>query len=353
MKKSSKNKKRSVYVVVAIIVILVVSNARVTTVPAINKKYDVVNLYQDYEKMVADNSKHFDHDYLNNFIDDVESKSEMQSRYFYQIGDNVIISKAYDKEGISRQDVIYVENFLRLLKSFKDNYYGADEASIVQLQYIVNEFRKGHHQNNLKVNNKINNKRIKLAYLTFDDGPSNNTLKVLDILNRYRVSGTFFFVGRNVNKVPDETFKKIKDAKSNIGMHGYSHVYANTTNLNKFQKELVRTKKVLQQRGIVTNLLRMPYGSTVTSKHNRHILAQSYYLMDWNVDSLDWKDHESKKKIMKNVIPEIKTDQDNLILLFHEDNSTLKALPDVIKYLQQRDYYIVSMNQDYFYSYHF
>ena len=65
----------------------------------------------------------------------------------------------------------------------------------------------------------------KKVYLTFDDGPSPNTEKILDILDEYDVKATFFVTGYQAEKHP-EWYKEIVDRGHTIGMHSYSHVYS-------------------------------------------------------------------------------------------------------------------------------
>jgi peptidoglycan/xylan/chitin deacetylase (PgdA/CDA1 family) len=66
---------------------------------------------------------------------------------------------------------------------------------------------------------------IPKVYLTFDDGPSENTDRILDILDDYNVKATFFVIGQDPVEYGD-TYKRIVDEGHTIGMHSYSHNYS-------------------------------------------------------------------------------------------------------------------------------
>ena len=64
----------------------------------------------------------------------------------------------------------------------------------------------------------------KIVYLTFDDGPSDNTKKILDILDQYKVKGTFFVTGNNQKK--NDLIRLAYEKGHSIGLHTYTHDYA-------------------------------------------------------------------------------------------------------------------------------
>ena len=72
------------------------------------------------------------------------------------------------------------------------------------------------------------NKEAKFVYLTFDDGPSKNADKILDVLDQYDVKGTFFVLGSAIEgySKSNEVFKRMEDTGHYIGMHTMSHNYS-------------------------------------------------------------------------------------------------------------------------------
>jgi hypothetical protein len=105
----------------------------------------------------------------------------------------------------------------------------------------------------------------KYAYLTFDDGPSANTMQILDILDNYGVKATFFVNG-HTGPVMEERYKAIVDRGHAIGIHTFSHDYDNVYGgLDKFEEEIVSLRKyILEVTGKDTTLFRFPGGSSNT-----------------------------------------------------------------------------------------
>ena len=87
----------------------------------------------------------------------------------------------------------------------------------------------------------------KYAYLTFDDGPSANTMQILDILDNYGVKATFFVNG-HTGEVMEERYKAIVDRGHAIALHTYSHDYNNVYGgLDKFEQEIVSLRNYIKE----------------------------------------------------------------------------------------------------------
>ena len=181
----------------------------------------------------------------------------------------------------------------------------------------------------------------KICYLTFDDGPSENTLKILEILKRENVKATFFVI--HTEKM--DYLKNIADDGHAIGLHSYSHQYktiyasedAYFSDLQKISDE------VFQYTGIRSNIIRFPGGSSNTvSKFNKGIMTRltqevknrGYAYFDWNVTSGDADD---KKVSADYIIKQCKRDmpkKSNACVLMHDASAkttTVEALPQIIK----------------------
>ncbi len=195
----------------------------------------------------------------------------------------------------------------------------------------------------------------KICFLTFDDGPSKNTPKILDILQRYNIKATFFVIGRGETKY----MKNIVDAGHAIGLHSYTHdfsqIYQNETayfeDLQKLS-DLVREKT-----GVTTTLLRFPGGSSnIASKKYcsgimttlaKSVEQKGYTYFDWNCDS---HDADSTTVPASEIINGIKREAGpkHLTVLMHDagtKTSTVEALPAVIEYLQQQGYSFQKLNK--------
>ncbi|NMB07041.1 MAG: polysaccharide deacetylase [Tissierellia bacterium] len=187
----------------------------------------------------------------------------------------------------------------------------------------------------------------KIAYLTFDDGPSPNvTPQILDILDEYDVKATFFVIGNLAEKYPD-IIKRINESGHGIGNHSYSHsyknIYKNTTN---FLNELKATDKVLKNilgDSFESNIIRFPGGSFGQQKapFRKAAIDNGYSYYDWNALN---GDAEGKKLSKNKLVQRLKSTtngQKKLIVLMHDmggKQTTVDALPEIIEYLQQNGY---------------
>jgi peptidoglycan/xylan/chitin deacetylase (PgdA/CDA1 family) len=96
--------------------------------------------------------------------------------------------------------------------------------------------------------------------LTFDDGPSDWTLGVLEALERHRVPATFFFCGMNVERHPDLA-RLVHKKGHEMGNHTYSHPWLLPLSGSSIHAELARTQQIIEQTtGVLPQLFRPPYG---------------------------------------------------------------------------------------------
>lgn len=206
-------------------------------------------------------------------------------------------------------------------------------------------------------------KATKTCYLTFDDGPSENTLKILKILKKYDAKATFFVVGT----AKLEYLPKIKKAGHAIGLHAnnhdYSKIYKSRSAFLKDQEKLAA--KVEKQIGEKVSIMRFPGGSnnTVSKKYKKGIMTdlttqvklKGYAYFDWNVDSGDASGNNvPAKTITKNVLNSAKN-KDSICVLMHDTNAkdtTVKALPDIIEGLKKQGYKFEVLTEE-TYGYHF
>ena len=132
---------------------------------------------------------------------------------------------------------------------------------------------------------KKNNKRV---YLTFDDGPSIYTDKILDILKENQIKATFFVIGKT-DSYSKDMYRRIVDEGHTLGMHSYSHQYSNVYHsLEYFKKDFTMLQDLLYKTtGVKPDLYRFPGGSSnLVSKVD---LSQCIrYLNDKNIRYVDW-----------------------------------------------------------------
>jgi peptidoglycan-N-acetylglucosamine deacetylase len=175
----------------------------------------------------------------------------------------------------------------------------------------------------------------KCIYLTFDDGPIPIvTPWVLNILQQHNAKATFFCIGDNVSKHPDE-FEQVKNAGHAIGNHTYNHLRGWATDDKTYLQNFLLADEQLH-----TNLFRPPYGRIKLSQVK--LLKQHKPEIDmvmWNVVSGDFDINLKPEKCLNNVI---QNTQPGDIVLFHD---SIKAfgklqyvLPRAIEYWSKEGY---------------
>ncbi|OPJ59285.1 polysaccharide deacetylase family protein [Clostridium oryzae] len=217
-----------------------------------------------------------------------------------------------------------------------------------------NSFDAGKVQDYLSKNIKIKNNR-KIAFLTFDDGPSTTvTPRVLNTLKKNNVKATFFIIGKQVQE-SQRTQKLLRDIYNQghaIGNHTYTHDYSRlypnqVVNPRVFMKEIERTNIVLGKtlgKNFATRVIRLPGGHGSwkgTGKLDKQFANKDYKYIDWN--SLVG-DAERGRRTKQQLIYRYKQTfrgQKKLILLMHDTygkESTAQALQYIITDLKKKGY---------------
>ena len=211
-------------------------------------------------------------------------------------------------------------------------------------------------QDDFEKNNVSNEKKI--AYLTFDDGPSKNTELILNILKENNVHATFFIISPYIEP-HIEFIKRAYEEGNAIGNHTADHefkyVYTCEESFFKsFNKQQDFIKKIT---GSDCTIFRFPGGSHNTIVKNsrgkdftKNITSKleeiGVNVYDWNVDSGDAKGNNiPASTLIQNVSREIKDKDGNYknpaIILMHDcmtKNTTVEALPGIISLLKDAGY---------------
>lgn len=193
------------------------------------------------------------------------------------------------------------------------------------------------------------------VYLTFDDGPSSNTDKILDILAEYNVKATFFVNGRK-GKEAEARYRRIVKEGHTLGMHSYSHemedIYAS---MNSFQQDTDKLCNYLYKvTGSIPKFYRFPGGTSneiskiPMQKFIKYIRARGIQYYDWNVSSYDAiGGYQSVNKIVQGIEKDVDRFQ-TAIILMHDSptkNTTVEALPTVIEKLKSRGVAILPIDE--------
>ena len=187
----------------------------------------------------------------------------------------------------------------------------------------------------------------KRIYLTFDDGPSRNTDKILDILKEYDAKATFFVVGKT-DEESVRAYQRIVAEGHTLAMHSYSHKYSEIyASKESFEQDLRQLQEYLYQiTGVWPRFYRFPGGSSNTvSKVDMQELIEylnesgiTYF--DWNIASGDAISGQlGKDIIVNNCIGGIKAKQECMILMHDasDKNSTVEALSLLIEQVRSSE----------------
>lgn len=199
----------------------------------------------------------------------------------------------------------------------------------------------------------------KVVYLTFDDGPSTtNTPEILDILDKYNVKATFFVLGQSIEsneearKILKEQVKRGHAIANHTYSHDYSYLYPNgTMNVDNIVSDIEKNNDLLKEalgKDFYTRVIRFPggYWSWNGRESMRDkMIEKGYCNIDWNALNEDAegkiKNAEELFQVTKDNIERLGEDADSIVILMHDTygkEETVKALPQVIEYLQAKGY---------------
>lgn len=198
-------------------------------------------------------------------------------------------------------------------------------------------------------------KEKKIAYLSFDDGPSSNTEKILQILKEKDAVATFFILGSTMDEQGENTLKQMVNQGCKIGIHTYSHkqkeIYSSVKGfLDDFHKVY---EQIYEITGEKVNIFRFPWGSynSFSKPIKKSLIAEmerrgfTYY--DWNVSAEDSVGHPTNSSIMKNILKDVKRYNQPVILMHDScvNKLTVQTLPSIIDTLKELGYSFGTLDQ--------
>ena len=208
----------------------------------------------------------------------------------------------------------------------------------------------GNQQFNTVSNNSSKATSKKVAYLTFDDGPSQYTNEVLETLKSNQVHATFFIVGTNIANHED-VIKKAYAQGNAVGIHCWSHNYSVCyASQSAFFSDFNHIKdKLTELLGVTPNICRFPggTGNKVSDQYGAHFMRQILPKVtgmgikpyDWNVSAGDAGSvPASTSKVVNAVISQAKRFNHPIILCHETKENTVKAIPTIITELKALGY---------------
>lgn len=197
---------------------------------------------------------------------------------------------------------------------------------IVSTNIRLNFFVNGLHNNPLEEDDRV--------ALTFDDGPDENTLKILEVLDKYHVKASFFCIGKNIEKHP-EIFKLILKKGHFIGNHTYSHTRAmGFLSAGKLVEEIRSCDEVCRKTGGITpNTFRPPFG-IINPQTKRALKTTGHMVIGWNVRSYD-AIIKSENVVLKRILGKVKPG--DVILLHDTNEQTVEILEQLLLFLRSNN----------------
>lgn len=195
----------------------------------------------------------------------------------------------------------------------------------------------------------------KKVYLTFDDGPSEQTGKILDILKKNQVKATFFVVGKKT-EFAKKMYQRIVLEGHTLGMHSYSHNYDQIySSVDAFGRDLKALQKYLYEMTEVKPFIyRFPGGSSNQCVKDimpyiQFVNRQGWLYFDWNALSGDALDFQvSAEQLNANILKDVRRQKVSVVLMhdLHEAKNTVKGLDSLIKTLKKEGYQILPITKN-------
>lgn len=189
----------------------------------------------------------------------------------------------------------------------------------------------------------------KTVYLTFDDGPNENTEAILQLLDQYDAKATFFMLEPNMRRYHDAVQHMAKEGHS-VGMHGVTHdVSQFYQSSESVTGEMLKAQATLESiTGIHSDLIRVPYGSVPNMKpeYIQAVNNEGFKLWDWNIDSEDWRFRSGK--YVQNVMDQLAAYPYGTmpkIILMHEQKETLSHLEALLQKLTNQGYSMKALTE--------
>lgn len=243
------------------------------------------------------------------------------------------------------------------MKADVENYQKQIEEMSVSVKEVETKLAEAKAQNPEVVVNGVEGG--KYAYLTFDDGPSDNTIKILDFLKANNLQATFFVLGKQNQ---DEVYKRIVEEGHTLAVHTNTHDYSEIyKNVDSFMADMNTLSAQLEAiTGVKPTISRFPGGSnnTISSRYGgKEIMSQiipaveaaGFTYFDWNVDSMDAsKNKQDKDVIVSSVLNGAKNKKEAVILMHDAapKATTVEALPEIVEGLRKQGFTFRAITDD-------
>ena len=205
--------------------------------------------------------------------------------------------------------------------------FGAYE---IRFNYFLNAYHRG------------DNHSEKVISLTFDDGPTEFTPRILEILKKNNAKATFFCIGKQIEK-HSEILREIHQSGHLIGNHTFHHSSKNGFySAEKMIKEIISTNQLIKSTiDINTKIFRPPFG--VTNPHiTKAIRKTRHHVIGWSLRSLDTV-IEEEKMLFQRITHQLKPG--SIILMHDTSDKTANVLEQLFVFLQEENYRVIPLDE--------
>ena len=207
-------------------------------------------------------------------------------------------------------------------------------TSLGVFEIRLNYFLKAYHQQK--------NSQQKIISLTFDDGPTEFTPRILDILEKNHAKATFFCIGKQIEKYP-EILRNASNLEHVIGNHTFHHSSKNGFySSQKIVEEISSTNEIIFDTiNLKPKLFRPPFG--ITNPHIADAISQTKHdVIGWSLRSLDTI-IDDEQKLFDRISSKIKP---GCIILMHDtSDKTANVLEQLFVFLQKENYKVVPLDE--------
>ena len=254
--------------------------------------------------------------------------------------------------------ILIQKNISKTIEEYK--VYKQYEAQVESINHQAEEAKKEKERQEKLPNlteagkeniSKIYHSDTKRAFLTFDDGPSAVTSKILDTLKQENIKASFFVLGSNVEARP-EIVKRMYDEGHFIGIHGTSHVYSQIYQspqsvLDEYNMCNEKIKNALGEQEYNPHLFRFPGGlaggkyAEVKAQAKELLLQNNIEHVDWNALNGDAETNKLSSEFEMKRLQETTAGKNSVVILMHDAQAksvTADTLPQIISYLKEQGY---------------
>ncbi len=179
-----------------------------------------------------------------------------------------------------------------------------------------------------------------MVALTFDDGPHEiYTAEILDILEENHAVATFFELGSNISKCPEQ-LARAASMGCELGSHSYSHGNLATMDLEDILADLeAADREFVHATGTSPSLLRPPGG-----QYNQQLLRESgKTIVTWTIDTRDWESRDAQTIV--EYIKSLDTLDGQIVLMHSIYGSSVEATRELVPWLQEQGYQLVTVSE--------